>query len=254
MHRFYLPPESCRGGELLLSGREAHHAAGVLRLRPGEAVSVLDGTGNEYSCTVARVAKRETALSIREKKTHPLPPFRVTLAQALPKGKIIESIIQKATELGVFAIVPLLTERVASRLNEQEAAHKAEQWRQVAVEAIKQCGQPWLPRIEAPMTPGEYLRRNDKFDLALVGSLQGDGRHPREQFAALPSVPATVRLWIGPEGDFTSAELDAIRQSGAKPITLGPLVLRVETAAIYTLSLVNYELTAASESPHKKTA
>ncbi len=244
MHRFYLPPESCRGGDLLLTGREAHHAVSVLRLRPGDSVHILDGAGSEYLCEAARVAKREVALSIREKKSHPAPACRVTLALALPKGKIIESIIQKATELGVFAIAPLLTERVASRLDDEAAAHKAEQWRQVALEAIKQCGQPWLPRVEPPQSLSDYLTRADAADLSLVGSLQGDGRHPREHFAALARPPASVRVWIGPEGDFTPAELDAIRRSGARPITLGPLVLRVETAAIYTLSIVNYELTA----------
>ena len=241
MHRFFLLPDQCRGDSLQLDGREAHHALDVLRLRPGDAVSVLDGAGSEYECEVARAEKRALTLTVRQKRLHPPPPCRVTLALAIPKGKIIESILQKATELGVFSVVPLLTERVATRLDDVAAADKAAKWRQVVIEAIKQCGQPWLPQVAPPIPIIDYLRDKTPFDLSLVGSLQGDGRHPRTYFT---SRPASVRLWIGPEGDFTPAELDAIRASGAKPITLGPLTLRVETAALYSLALVNYEVTS----------
>jgi 16S rRNA (uracil1498-N3)-methyltransferase len=243
MHRFYLPPAQCQGDFLRLEGSEAHHAAGVLRLQPGDTVVVLDGAGAEYECQVEHSDRRQLSLAVKQKKIHPPPTCRVTLALAIPKGKIIESILQKATELGAAAIIPLLTERVATRLDGEGAEHKAAKWRQVAIEAIKQCGQPWLPHVAAPMTLHEYLRRNDSFDLSLVGSLQGDGRHPRAYFTGKPS---TVRLWIGPEGDFTPSELDAIRASGAKPITLGSLVLRVETAAIYALSIVNYEIASSA--------
>jgi 16S rRNA (uracil1498-N3)-methyltransferase len=240
MHRFYLPPAQCQEGSLRLEGREAHHAADVLRLRVGEIVFVLDGAGAEFECQVNHIDRRLVSLSVRQKRLHAAPPFRVTLALAIPKGKIIESILQKATELGVAAVVPLLTERVVTRLDDDAAEDKAEKWRQVVIEAIKQCGQPWLPSVAAPISLSAYLGQAGKFDLSLVGSLQGDGRHPSEY---LTGRPAAVRLWIGPEGDFTPGELDAIRASGAKPITLGPLVLRVETAALYTLSLVNYQLT-----------
>jgi len=248
MHRFHLPPELCSGDCLTLAGREAHHAADVLRLQRGDAVTVLDGDGCEYLCQVNEISRRSAVFSVTQKKVHPPAPCRITLCVAVPKGKIIESVIQKATELGAAALVPLLTERVATRLDDESAATKAGKWRQVAIEAIKQCGQPWLPRVEPPVPLADYLRRAEVFDLALVGSLEGDGRHARSYFQALGAPPKSVRLWIGPEGDFTTAELDAIRQSGAKPITLGPLVLRVETAAIYALSLVNYEVSAPAVS------
>ena len=150
MHRFYLPPEECRGGDLRLTGREARHASEVLRARVGDDLTILDGQGGEYLCQVESTARHEAALRLREKKTHPPLPCRVTLAQALPKGKIIESIIQKATELGVAEIVPLLTERVATRLDDDAAEGKGNKWQQVAIEAIKQCGQPWLPKVAAP--------------------------------------------------------------------------------------------------------
>jgi len=126
------------------------------------------------------------------------------------------------------------------------ASAKAEKWRLTAIEAIKQSGSPWLPQVEAPVTPREYLARGEKFELALIGSLQNDARHPREYFRAAfnerKRMPDTVGIWIGPEGDFTPAELIAAKAAGALPITLGRLVLRTETAATYALSILNYEL------------
>ena len=123
---------------------------------------------------------------------------------------------------------------------------------EVAIEAIKQCGAAWLPKIETPMTIGQYLARKEILDLSLVGSLQKDRRHPREclgEFQAKHKrLPQSVGVWIGPEGDFTPEELETIQTSGALPVSLGRLVLRVETAAIYCLSILNYELNSGLDS------
>jgi 16S rRNA (uracil1498-N3)-methyltransferase len=248
MHRFYLPPERCAGHALRLEGREARHALRVLRLKRGEPAVVLDGAGNELVCQVADAARDAVTLAVKEKKFTPPPPFQITLLQALPKGKIIENIIQKSVELGAWRIVPLLTERVVARLDDESAEHKRDHWRQVAIEAIKQCGAAWLPQIEAPMTIGQFLARRETFELSLVGSLQADARHPRELFRQFKSPPGcrpkTAGIWIGPEGDFTLEELRAIQAAGALPISLGRRVLRVETVAVYSLALLNYELAA----------
>jgi 16S rRNA (uracil1498-N3)-methyltransferase len=167
---------------------------------------------------------------------------------AIPKGKIIEGIIQKAVELGAHRVVPLLTERVVTQLDGEGAEAKREKWQQVAIEAIKQCGATWLPRVEAPVALKTFLAQDEQPELTLVGSLQTARRHPREIFAGFRSqhsrAPKNVGVWIGPEGDFTLAELQAIEAAGAQPITLGNLTLRVETAAIYCLSFLSYELAA----------
>ncbi|MFN7138635.1 MAG: RsmE family RNA methyltransferase, partial [Limisphaerales bacterium] len=242
---FYLPaakPETL----LNLVDREAHHAANVLRIRKGETVTVLNGAGAEYICEVQDVSKKNVSLTVRERKQTPPLPYQVTLLQAIPKGKLIESIIQKATELGISRIVPLVTERVITNVGDERAEEKREKWQQVAVEAIKQCGQPWLPKVETPVSPKEFLRRNEQFDLPLIASLHGGSQHPRYLFSNYREShkvnPKTVSLWVGPEGDFTPAEVEQIIAAGVSPITLGPLVLRCETAAIYCLSFVNYEL------------
>ena len=246
MHRFHLPPANCRENMLRLDGREAHHALHVLRIHRGENVTVLDGAGTEFFCDVESATKNSLVLAVKEKKFTPAPPCPLTLLVAIPKGKLIESIIQKAVELGAHRIVPLLTERVVTQLDNDGAEAKREKWQSVAIESIKQCGTPWLPKVEAPQTIAEFLARGEKIELSLVGSLQTERRHPREWILEFQKqherLPHSAGAWIGPEGDFTLDELKIIEAGGAKPVTLGKLTLRVETAAIYCLSFLNYEL------------
>jgi 16S rRNA (uracil1498-N3)-methyltransferase len=251
MHRFFLPPEQCREASLCLTGDEAHHARHVVRVRHGERVAVVDGTGHEFLCELEGYDHDKARLNVVEKRIHPAPPSPVTLLQAVPKGKLMEAIIQKATELGAFRIVPVLAERVVARLDAREGARKAEKWRLVAREAIKQCGSAWMPTVELPLTPKQFLARNESFDLALIASLESGSRPARDYFRAFEMErrprPRSVCVWVGPEGDFTPAETEAIKSHGALPITLGRLVLRTETAAIYCLSILNHELQSPAD-------
>ena len=246
MRRFYLPPSECRSDRPALTGNQAHHAADVLRVKVGDRVSVLDGAGGELACRVESITRQKVQLTVQGRTTAPPPPWRITLAQAIPKGKGLEAIIQKATELGVWRIVPLLSQRVTTHLEGDSIEHKAEKWRQTAVEAIKQCGQRWLPQVDPPTTLPAWLARGDKFDLTLVASLQDDRRHLRAYLPPGALRPQTIAIWIGPEGDFAPEEMEAIKAAGASPITLGPLVLRSETAALCALSIINHELSAPS--------
>lgn len=246
MPRFYLSPERCAGKALRLDGREAHHALQVLRLQRGDALMVLDGAGHEFFCEVDNAARDFVALTVKEKRFTPPLPCAITLLQAVPKGKIIEDIIQKSVELGASRIVPILSERVVTHLAAEDAEIKRAKWQNVAVEAIKQCGATWLPIVERPVNIDEFLMRAEKFDLLLVGSLQPGRRHPREVLKEFKTknnrLPQSAGIWIGPEGDFSLKELKTIQAAGAQSISLGQLVLRVETAAIYALSFLNYEL------------
>ena len=265
MRRFYLPPAACKGDTLLLTDREAHHGAHVLRLQAGDEVTVLDGAGTRLVCAVKRVSRKAIELSVRSREKVPRPGFELTLFQAIVKGKTMETIVEKATELGVSRVVPLITERVVSQLDAERSDSKQVKWQLIAVESIKQCGSPWLPQIDAPQRLNDVLKASGRFDLAFVASLRG-GQHIREwaqtswrgelrepaqcptgRSSTLNPQPSTSLcsgcVWIGPEGDFTDAELDAIEASGAKPITLGPLVLRADTAAIASLALVRSEVT-----------
>jgi len=251
MHRFFLPPEHCRSSTLELTGDEAHHALRVLRIQTGERVTVLDGAGNVLLCEVRETTKRAVNLGLLHKSSSPPLPCQITLLQSVPKARAMDYIVQKATELGAARVVPILTERTVVHLDGKTAAEKAEKWQQIALESIKQCGSPWLTKIEAPLTLKSFLARRETFDLPLIASLQAGSRDPSEfiqQFRDVHQLaPRTACVWVGPEGDFSPAEMDAIRVEGALPITLGRLVLRSDTAAIYALSVLNYELQAFSE-------
>jgi 16S rRNA (uracil1498-N3)-methyltransferase len=208
-------------------------------------VAVLNGAGSELTCLVKTATRKKVELEVQSTVNDPPPAWQITLAQAIPKGKLLEAIIQKATELGVARIVPLLTQRVTTHLEGDSIDHKAEKWRQTAVEAVKQCGQRWLPQVDAPITLPAWLGRAEKFDLTLVASLQDDSRHLRAYFPPGAPRPKTIGLWIGPEGDFAPEEMEAIKSAGARPITLGPLILRSETAALCALSILSYELSVS---------
>ena len=255
MHRFYLPPAAWNHqDDLTLDAGESHHALNVLRLKPGERVVAFDGRGREVTAEIAPESAK-SAVRLRPRgapaKTAPLP-CRITLAQAVPKGKNMDFIVQKAVELGAGEVAPLLSDRTVTRLDTpEEAAAKREKWQTVAVEAAKQCGQNWLPDLGLPMSPKEFFqgRGPREFDLMLVASLQNDARHLREWLGEFRdghggATPKSALVLVGPEGDFTPAELGLARSAGCRPITLGPIVLRVETAALYCLSVLSYELLA----------
>lgn len=236
MHRLFLTGAQKGLPELEIVEREAHHALHVLRVRRGETVMVLDGQGGESVCEVLQPGRHSLTLRVKETHKRERAPYQITLIQALPKGKAFETILQKATELGAYRIVPLITERVVTK------AEKLEKWQWVMIDAMKQCGNPWMPLLEPAQKFAEVASRVNEFDLSLVGSLHEGRRHPREW---LQGHPARVAVWVGPEGDFTPGEMETLVSAGVKPISLGRLVLRSDTAAICSLAIVNYELEAA---------
>jgi 16S rRNA (uracil1498-N3)-methyltransferase len=246
MHRFYLPPDRCHDSTLILSEGEAHHALHVLRLRVGDRVIVVDGEGRECLCEIRAVDRHRAALAVLQRQAFSPLPCQLTLLQAVPKGKTMDWIIEKATELGVRRVVPIQSERSVPQWGAEALPKKTAKWRLTAIEAMKQCGSAWLPQVDAAVTPRGFLARGEPFDLMLVASLQPDAQHLRAVLTAFEKEhrrrPHTVAVWIGPEGDFTPAELHTIKAAGAWPMTLGPLVLRTETAATCALAVLNYEL------------
>lgn len=249
MHRFFLPPEQTQQAALTLTEGEAHHAATVFRLGKGDRIVVLNGAGWEFLCEIAEISDHRVALSVVNKLFLPPLPYKLTLIQAIPKGKTMDLIVQKAAELGADRIVPILSERTIAHVDDDSASTKIEKWRKTAIEAIKQCGSAWLPKIDLPLSPAAFLAKEEKSELAFVATLRNNARHPRAHFDAFfaehQRQPNAVSVWVGPEGDFTPAEINAVTGSGALPITLGQLILRSETAAIYCLAVLNYELQAS---------
>ena len=246
MHRFYLAPDLWNAGALTLTDAEAHHCRNVLRLERGDKVVVFDGRGRELTGEI--VATDSGKIELRKLHEAQTPPLRcqITLGQAIPKGKNMDLIVQKAVEIGAAEIAPILSDRTVVRLDQESSATKQGKWQTVALEAAKQCGQNWLPQVHAPQTISQFFAERRRFDLQLIGSLQSDAVHLKKILADYEAEhrdrPRSVLMLVGPEGDFTPAELSLARTHGCRPITLGPIVLRVETASIYCLSILSYEL------------
>ena len=251
MHRFYLPPNDWSAA--ILPESEAHHARSVLRLGSGDRLVVFDGRGREATAEITGVDSKAVQLRLlQETRTAPLRA-RLTLAQAIPKGKNMDLIVQKAVEIGAAEIFPLLSARTVVQLDEESALQRQSKWQTVALEAAKQCGQNWLPEVHQPSSPDAFFRERpaDREELRLVGSLQPGAMHLKKILAEYAqshhgSRPQRVLMFIGPEGDFTPAEIALARSHGCLPLTLGPIILRVETAAIYCLSILSYELLGES--------
>jgi len=248
MHRFYIAPETWNSVAPMLSGSEAHHARQVLRMKAGEKLVLFDGQGREITAEIVDLSGDEIRLrKLHDAETPPLQ-CRIVLGQAIPKGKNMELIVQKAVEIGAAEIGPIISDRTIVQVDSENAAQKQSKWQQIAIEAAKQCGQNWLPRVHTPRKLAELfaLASEQSFDLRLIGSLQPDAKPLKKILADYSREyehrPLSVLMLIGPEGDFTPAELSLARRHGCQPITLGPIILRVETAAIYCLSILSYEL------------
>jgi 16S rRNA (uracil1498-N3)-methyltransferase len=274
VHRFYLSPENWNPDALSLSGAEAHHARDVLRMKRGDRAVLFNGRGREITAEIVDPVRHGTdslgragdELRLRKLHETETPPLRcrITLGQAIPKGKNMDLIVQKAVEIGAAEIAPLISERTIVDLDKKEAEQKKAKWQQIAIEAAKQCGQNWLPTVHAPRKLKDFFssveagvspasrsvsqpgRLPPQSDLRLIGSLQPDAIHLKKILSDYTDQhrdrPENVLMLVGPEGDFTPAELALAKTHGCLPITLGPIILRVETAAIYCLSVLSYEL------------
>ncbi|MEM9445268.1 MAG: RsmE family RNA methyltransferase [Verrucomicrobiota bacterium] len=245
MARFYAPDLKHVSS---IEGPEAFHAFAVLRLKIGDFCTLFDGLGTEQKARILNIDKDSFEYEPIITQASPKPPCSLHLSQAIPKGKAMDLILQKTTEVGVSSIYPLLSNRSVIELAVNKQKPKTEKWVQTSVEACKQCGQNWLPQIHPYSDIETYLGVTSSLKgLKLIASLQPDAKSLTKVISQAKSEGLIKDIYylVGPEGDFTPSEMGEARSCGYIPVSLGPNILRSETAAIFLTSILFYELNFA---------
>ncbi len=234
MNRYYIAPDQWVAESLQLTDEEAHHCARVMRAKVGEKIEVFNGEGNAAICVIEAIAKDRVTLLLEREILSPKPATNIHLLQSIPKGKNMEWIIQKAVELGVQRITPIETKNTIVQVADRDAAKKQDKWQRIALEACKQCGQNWMPVVAATMTIQQATE--NLTGLKIVASL-AEKMHSFDELLAT-NASADIHYIVGPEGDFTPQELEHLTHKDFKAVTLGDIVLRVETATMFGLSVL----------------
>ena len=231
MNSFYIEGTGAVGASANLLPEDARHACQVLRLRPGEAVYAVDADGKRFAAEIAEISKTECTVLLREELSDNEAPVRVTLYQGLPKADKLDFIVQKATELGAACVCPVKMERCVVKLDGKDGEKRRERLDKIAREAAKQCKRGSAPEILPPQTWKQLSDRMRAHDLLLVPWEDAAGYGMRAAQREFPDAK-DIGIVIGPEGGMSAEEVAALNEIGAKAVTLGPRILRTETAAV----------------------
>lgn len=236
MRRFAIAPERVADGRVTFDALESRHLTRALRLKPGDTVIASDGRGHDYTVRLDSVGAcaTGTVLGVATRRTE--SPLAVTLVQGIAKGDRMETIVRAATELGVARVLPAVTVRTVVRLGPGAGAARAERWRRVAREAAKQCGRAVVPEVAAPAPLSACLAAARESDLA-VCLWEQDGP-PLAQVCEAADRPRRAAVLVGPEGGLEAAEVDEASRAGWRIASLGPRVLRTETAGPAILAIL----------------
>lgn len=244
MQHFFVPPSQVEETEIIITGSDVNHMKNVLRMKPGEEVSVSDGNNCRYLCHVKEYIENEEAvLEITERQDNDTElPSKIYLFQGLPKHDKMDLIVQKAVELGVYQIIPVATKRCVVKLDEKKAQKKAGRWQEIAKSAAKQSGRGFVPEVKAVLPWLEALKIAKALDVLLIPYELAEGMAKTKELIASICPGQSIGIFIGPEGGFERAEVADALAAGAEAITLGRRILRTETAGITTLSVLMFQL------------
>jgi len=235
--RFFILPDQIRNGLVTLTGSDVRHINRVLRLRPGDSIECLDGRGNLFSVSLSHVEAEYVIGKISgSQKADAEPELQVTIAQGIPKGERWDLILQKCSELGATVFQPLYTERTIVRISEDQMPRKLERWSKIVSEAAEQSKRTIAPRVLAPITLSEWLTDLTGYDLVILAWENEEKLSLKQVYLSHPE-PRRIALLTGPEGGFSLAEVDAVCKGGGYSVSIGPRVLRSETAAIALLAM-----------------
>ena len=242
MTRFFVAPEQIKGEEAELSGEDVKHITKVLRLQLGDKITLLDGAGYQYETSITDLAKDKVLVRVVEKvKSETEPPINVHLIQALPKGDKFELIVQKCTELGIKSLRPVNSERSVVKLDSKKALTRVERWQKIAKEAAEQSARGLVPQVLELQALNKVLEGLGDDSLVLI-PWEAEQSQSLRGILKQSTVYRDIYIVIGPEGGFSRAEIEAARVTGAIPVTLGPRILRTETAGFAALTMILYEL------------
>ncbi len=240
MHRCLVTTEALLADACTLGRDESRHLQTVLRVKPGERVTLFDGQGRTRLAAISSADKHGLSLHADAPvQAYPCRPCHLTLFACVSKGSRMDWTVEKAVELGVARLVPVISERTIVRLDAGDSDAKTDRWSRVAEEAARQCGAVWLPEIAPPAPFKTCLPTLAQAMPVFVAALAPAAKPLREALSAFISPPPHAGWFVGPEGDFTPAELDALLAAGALPVSLGQQVLRAETACLYGLCALN---------------
>jgi 16S rRNA (uracil1498-N3)-methyltransferase len=228
MRRFTLQPDRRSGDRVTFDAGESRHLTRVLRLRPGDTVVATDGAGRDFTVRLESVGEAATGTVLAEAAGLAASPLALTLIQGIPKGDRMETIVRAVTELGVARVLPAVCERTVVRLEPARWRDRARRWQRVAREAAKQCGRAVIVEVETPRPLAEWLAGGEPSDLALC-LWEGEGE-PLRRLLERVTAPRSAVVVVGPEGGLGRAEVDTARAHGFTVTSLGPRVLRTETA------------------------
>jgi 16S rRNA (uracil1498-N3)-methyltransferase len=241
LRRFTLTPEQMYGDRVMFDRDESHHMWAVLRLAPGDLVVATDGHGHEYTVRLESLGEVATGTIVRTAPGGGEPPLAITLVQGIPKGDKMEAIVRAATELGVHRVMPAITARTVVRLEASRWRERARRWQRVAKEATKQCGRAFIPEIEMPRPIQEWLEPGAaSADLRLC-LWEGQAPSLASVCKDLSQAPATVLVVVGPEGGLARDEVELARSRGLTVASLGPRILRTETAGPAAIAILQFQ-------------
>ena len=243
MQHFFADRSWVQEDKIRLEGSDVNHMKNVLRMKEGEEVQVSDGTGNAYLCQIEGYEGDQAVLKIREKTEKDTElPSKIWLFQGLPKGDKMELIIQKAVELGAYAVVPVETRRCVVKLDAKKAQKKVTRWQQISESAAKQSKRMLIPEVKNVMNWKEALAFAKGLDVVLIPYELAQGMIETREILAAIQPGQSVGIFIGPEGGFEEEEVRDAMEAGGKPVTLGKRILRTETAGMTMLSILMYTL------------
>ncbi|MBU0687408.1 MAG: 16S rRNA (uracil(1498)-N(3))-methyltransferase [Candidatus Margulisbacteria bacterium] len=239
--RFFIAKENMDPAKAIVTGKDAHHLIHVLRKKIGDKLEIIDSQANCYQAEITKIEdEKVTCKLIEKKKSKNELPVKVTLFQCLPKHKKMDFIIEKCTELGATQIIPVVSERSIPKLDADKAAKKVTRWNEIARSAAEQSGRATLPTVASPISFAEAIKQGS-FDLKVI-PWETEGRNSLKKILKEYPQIKNIAVYIGPEGGFSHAEIELAKNQNIFPVTLGPRILRTETAGIYILSSLSYEL------------